>query len=210
MPVEQAPGGYDKNPLTPPGYDKVPEKTLEEQLAGGAVGSLIGNFEHEVYLDGKRLPQTPSKITYEYVDQTETIRLANEGNLTLPRMDAPMKISFDFVCTSEKYPFTHEVGYDRKRWTDFLWQIKNDRRPIDFEVVRHHWADKESGTFDVSMKVLLTDWQFNEDAEQDDDFTISVTLLEYFEQRNLEIDHDVQHHLIQNRKIRGWATSGGR
>lgn len=165
---------------------------------------------HEVYLDGKRLPQTPEKIEYEYVDQTEVIRLANQGNLTLPRKDAPMKITFDFVCTTEKYPFTWSVGFDRKRWTDYLMQIKSDCRPIDFEVIRNHESGNESATFNLSMKVLLTDWHFVEDAEQDSDFIISVTLLEYFEQRNLEIDADIQHHLIQNRKVRGWATKGGR
>lgn len=227
--------GHGKNPgggLRPgeyvdPDAPRVPEKELassnpfQDDLNGYAPNVnfhpmpdidvlLGGNAEHEVYLDGKRLPQTPAKITYEYADQTEVIRLANEGNLTLPRKEAPLKISFDFVCTSEYYPYTHIVGYARKRWTDFLWSIKQEKRPVDFEVVRHHSGKKDSATFDVSMRVLVTDWQFNEDAEQDDDFTISITLMEYFEQRNLEIDHDVQHHLIQNRKIRGWATSGGR
>lgn len=163
---------------------------------------------HEVYLDGRLIPQTPSKITYEYPDQTETIRLANQGNLTIPRWDAPIKVSFDFVCTTGKYPFTWDTDYERKRWTDYLWQIKQDRRPINFAIWRYKENENEGGTFNVSMKVLLTDWSFVEDAEQDSDFIISVTLMEYFSQNNLEINEDVQHHLIQNRRNRGWAERG--
>lgn len=163
---------------------------------------------HEVYLDGRLLPQTPSKITYEYQDETEVVRLANQGNFTIPKWDSPIKISFDFVCTTEKYPFTWDVNYDRKRWTDYLYTIKTERRPIKFAVWRYHDGNNQSGTFNVGMTVLLTDWSFVEDAEQDSDFIISVTLIEYFPQRNLEIDEDIQHHLIQNRRARGWTSVG--
>lgn len=189
-------GSTDPNPMRPRSTTGVQHFNLTDA--------------HEVYLDGTLLPQTPSKITYEYIDQTETIRLANQGNFTIPRKDAPMKISFDFVCSTEKYPFTWDVDYDRKRWTDWLWQIKQDCRPIFFAIYRYHEGGNGSGTFNVGMKVLLTDWSFVEDAEQDSDFIISVTLLEYCPQTNLEVNEDVQHHLIQNRRVRGWAESGGR
>lgn len=164
---------------------------------------------YEVYLADHLLPQTPSKITYEYADQTETIRLANEGNLTIPRYDGPMKISFDFVCSTSKYPYTWDVTYMRKIWTDWLWIIKNARQPVYFEVCRtsppKEYPKMGDGTFNVSMKVLITDWSFVEDAEQDDDFIISITLMEYCEQKNLEINADVTHHLVQNRRVRGWT-----
>lgn len=207
-----APNGYSNRPSNNTGVS-VDTSHLPSPIGMGERGQTYTQElkgVHEVYLDSKLIPQTPEKIEYEYVDQTEVIRLANQGNLTIPRKDAPMKITFEFVCTTEKYPFTWTVDYDRKRWTDYLWEIKSNCKPIDFEVIRHHESGNQSGTFNVSIKVLLTDWHFVEDASQDSDFIISVTLLEYFEQRNLEIDHDVQHHLIQNRNVRGWATSGGR
>ena len=163
---------------------------------------------HEVYIDGILLPQTPSKITYEYPDETEVVRLANQENYTIPKHDSPIKISFDFVCSTEKYPFTWDTDYDRKRWTDYLWTIKQERRPVNFAVWRYHDSKNQSGTFNVAMKMLVTDWSFVEDAEQDSDFIISITLLQYFEQRNLEIDTDIQHHLIANRRARGWAATG--
>lgn len=166
---------------------------------------------YEIYLDDRLIPQTPSKITWEYPDENETIRLANQGNLTIPRTDSPIKISFDMVCTSETYPFTYDVTYVRKKWTDFLWEIKSQRKPVNFEVVRkgnYTISRPGDGIFSVSMKVLIADWSFVEDAEQNDDFIISITLLQYFEQKNLEINSDVQHHLIQNRRARGWTEIG--
>ena len=159
---------------------------------------------HKVWLDGELIPQTPAKITYEYPDNTEIIRLANEGNFTVAKYDSPIKISFEFKATYDEYPFTwgYSDGADpiRESWTDKLWYIKVNRKPIRFDVQR------KISTINVSMKVLLTDWNFVEDAEDRSDLTISVNLIEYCPQMNLETDASVEHHLIQNREARGWAA----
>lgn len=159
---------------------------------------------HKVWLDGELIPQTPEKITYEYPDNTEIIRLANESNFTVAKLDSPIKISFEFKCTYNEYPWTwgYSQGADpiRESWTDKLWYIKVNRKPIRFEVQR------SISTINVSMKVLLTDWSFVEDANDNSDLTISVNLIEYFPQNNLETDATVEHHLILNRTARGWAT----
>lgn len=165
---------------------------------------------HKVWLDGHLIPQTPAKITYEYPDKTETIRLANHTNLTIPRMDEPIKISFEFKVTTDMYPWTWDPSEEptlfstREHWTDYLWTVKQDREPIMFDVQRKNFD------LNVSMKVLLTDWHFVEDAEDHSDWTISVNLIEYFGQMNQEVDTTLEHHLILNRGYRGWASKRGR
>lgn len=159
---------------------------------------------HKVWLNDRMIPQTPEKITYEYPDNTEIHRLANEGNFTVPKLDSPIKISFDFKITYQEYPWTwdtHTTGVaQREYWTNLLWYIKLYKRPVRFEVLR------KISSINVSMMVLLTDWSFVEDANDNSDITISVNLIEYCPQLNLETDATVEHHLIQNRIARGWAA----
>lgn len=161
-----------------------------------------------VYLDTHLFPQTPAKITYEYPDNTETIRLGNQHNLTLPRKDSPIKISFETVLTKKKYPYTWGLSNGapevRESWTNYLWELKQARVPVWFEVRRN------DSPMNVCMRVLLTDWSWYEDAEQDDDVVLTINLIEYCEQHNQEIDASLEHHLIANRVNRGWAARRGR
>lgn len=182
------------------------------------------NGAYKIYIGGQLLPQTPAKITYEHDDQTEVIRLANQKNLTIPRLEAPLKISFEFKLTYDSYPWTwiNNVSSNiRIGWLDYLQGIKNDRKPIDFWVIRDENNDdfayipegEERLDMDpkpnLTMKVLLTDWSFVEDAEDNSDFTVNVTFLEYCPQKNQEIIADLEHHLILNRQARGWKTRRG-
>lgn len=156
---------------------------------------------HRFYLGDRLLPQTPAKITVEYPDNTETIRIASDTNLTIPHHDSPIKISFDFELTTRNYPWTWDVS-EHFIWTDKLWEWKQKKEPINFLMVREE-------AFDIAMKVLLTDWSFVEDAENESDITVSVTLIEYFPQTNVEINTDIEHHLIKNRNNRGWMSGRG-
>lgn len=156
---------------------------------------------HHVWLDGHLIPQTPSKITFEHEDRTEVIKLANDMSLTVGHADGPMTISFEFKDTYQEYPWTFPEAH-RLDWSDIFYIWKTGQYPFRFVVDRYY------NDHDVSLMVLLTDWSYVEDAEDNNDFTFSITLMEYIPQTNQEISMDIQHHLIKNRTAQGWRSGG--
>lgn len=167
-------------------------------------GGLQGAYKF--YLDGKILPQTPEKLTVEYPDNTEEIRLANGENFTIPRRDSPIKFSFEFDLTSDYYEYYQWYGdtgvyQDHKQWANWLWEIKHDKRPVSFFVDR-------GDLYPIIQTVIVGDWSWVEDATRNDDYRVSITLIQYFPQTNIETNEDIQHHLVRNKNARGWTSRG--
>lgn len=158
---------------------------------------------HKVWLDGHLIPQTPEKITFNHEDRTEVITLANGDSLTIGRKDGPITIQFDFKDTYDCYPWTFAEA-ERLTWSDTLWRWKQQQYPFPLDIERFY------NPIDVHMTVLLTDWSYVEDANDMNDFTYSITLMEYRPQRNQELDTDINHHLIHNRLTSGWLTDNWR
>lgn len=151
---------------------------------------------HKVWLDGNLLPLTPEKITYEYEDRTEVITLCNGETLTVGHKDGPVTVKFEFKDTTHDYPWIEPLGR-RGDWSDVFWIWKQNVYPFRFDVKRYY------SKLNVSMIVLLKDWSFVEDANDNSDMTYSVTLIEYRPQTNMEINANIQHHLQQNRVAKG-------
>lgn len=156
---------------------------------------------HRVWLDGHLLPQTPEKITFDHEDRTESIVLANGNSFTIGRKDGPIKISFDFKDTYACYPWTFGETH-RLDWADIFWTWKQNQYAFPFEI------ERVNNPHNVSLNVLLTDWSYSEDANDNSDFTYTITLMEYCPAINQEVNFDIEHHLVQNRVAKGWRSGG--
>ena len=127
------------------------------------------------------LPQTPSKITISNEDKTEVVSTADGRPFTIPHYDGPQKIEFEFDITCKDYPFTFKDAQEGIRfYTDLMWDIKAQKGPIGITIIR------SGGQPYTDMRVLLQDYSYVEDAENANDYTFSVTFMDYYTQTNHE------------------------
>lgn len=163
-------------------------------------------FYSEVYefkLADLVLPITPASVDYKYSDNTEIITTANDDTFVIPHKDGLMEItfSFDIPHPDHKYPYENKNGErNPKKFIDKYKQAKLTKKPVNFSINRK----RGYRLFDTSLQVIWKDLTIKEDASNGNDFTFNVTLLEYKEQHNQEIDQLSEHWLIQSQNARGW------
>ena len=67
---------------------------------------------YEFYMDGVRLPVTPSSLTIKTANQNKTINLINEGQVNVLKTPGLSKISFSALLPNREYPFAcYPSGY---------------------------------------------------------------------------------------------------
>lgn len=153
---------------------------------------------HKFYINDVQLPQTPSKITISNQDKTEVFTNANGRPVTIPKPDGPQTYEFEFEITHQAYPFTFsEVLKNFKYYTDLLWNIKNNQEPCTLTITRYNGIHYKEN-------VLLTDYNWVEDSANDNDVTISVKFINFWEWGNQELQEGIGHHLIRVKNARGW------
>lgn len=160
---------------------------------------------HEFYLDGIRLPQTPSKFTIKNTDKTEIIDLSSGDVFTLLKKDGAKTIEFEFKCSDRVQPYqwhTSDTKHSKDYWNRLFETRKMTQEPIDVCVLRIEYDH-------YFCPCVLTDYTFTEDAEDNDDWTVSVTFKEYHGQNNQELDATITHHLTKNRVNAGWRSGRG-
>ena len=60
---------------------------------------------YEFYMDGVRLPVTPSSLTIKISNQNKTINLINEGQRNIIKTPGLSKYSFNALLPNREYPF---------------------------------------------------------------------------------------------------------
>ena len=75
---------------------------------------------YEFYMDGVRLPVTPSALTIKISNQNKTINLINEGQVNVLKTPGLSKISFSALLPNREYPFAcypnvRVLGYPHRR-----------------------------------------------------------------------------------------------
>ena len=67
---------------------------------------------YEFYMDGVRLPVTPSALTIKINNQNKTINLINEGQRNIIKTPGLSKYSFNALLPNREYPFAcYPNGY---------------------------------------------------------------------------------------------------
>lgn len=163
---------------------------------------------YKVYLTVKGedilLPQTPASITISNEDKTKQETLVNGRPFTIPQIDGAQTFKFEFSITKEAYPFTFKDALKGIRYyTDLVWQIKEDRQPIGLTIIRTH------GQPSTCVTVLLQDYSYIEDYDDLNDYTFTVTFVEYHPQKNQELPASAEperHHLLVAGEATGWSS----
>ncbi len=159
---------------------------------------------YKVYLTVKGedilLPQTPDKIEISNEDKTQVLTLVNGRPFTVPQLDGPQTFKFDFEITRQTYPYTFEEAVKGIRFfTDLVWQIKQDREPIELTIIRTRGEPSTHAT------VLLQNYPYVEEADNNSDYIFSVSFVEYYPQKNQELQTTETHHLLVAGEATGWS-----
>lgn len=127
------------------------------------------------------LPITPGALTIKTPSMNQTINLANEGEINIPKDRGLREISFDFLLPQvQKYPFAnYQLGsYTATTMIPLLNMWKQTRLPFQFIVVRT--SPKGKILYFTSIKCLIEDYTYEEDAEEHGlDVLCSIELKEY-------------------------------
>lgn len=145
------------------------------------------------------LPLTPDSIEISTTDKTKEETLVNGRPFTIAQLDGAQTFKFNFEIFNKPYPFLFMEGFRGIRFfTDLVWQIKQDRKPIELTILR------TNGKPHTHSIVLLQDYSYTEDADNLSDYTFSVSFIEYYPQKNQELQTTETHHLLAAGESSGW------
>lgn len=136
---------------------------------------------YEFYMDGVRLPVTPSALTIKISNQNKTINLINEGQLNIIKTPGLSKISFNALLPNREYPFAYYPnGYQPAQYyMNKLEMLKTACKPFEFSVIRIDDSGEELMSAQP-MTVSLESYELNEDAASYGvDVMAKIELLQY-------------------------------
>ena len=120
---------------------------------------------YEFYMDGVRLPVTPSALTIKISNQNKTINLINEGQVNVLKTPGLSKISFSALLPNREYPFAcYPSGYQPAQYyMSKLESLKTACKPFEFSVIRIDDSGEELMSAQP-MTVSLESYELAEDA----------------------------------------------
>lgn len=132
---------------------------------------------YSFYLGGMKFPITPSELEVKIKGANKTLTLANEGEINFLRTPGLTEVEVDMVVPAFRgYSFS-----DSYRSPDYylsqLESMMTSKEPIQFVVSRT--SPSGSLLFDTNLKVGIEDYTIKEDAEDNSDLTISISLKQY-------------------------------
>lgn len=133
---------------------------------------------YEFYIDGVKLPVTPSKLELKLKGNNKTIDLINDSEVNVLKSPGLTEISFDCLIPQVQYPFAEPLQA-AETYTGLFERLMANKTPFIFNVIR----TKPSGTmlFSTEIKVSLESYTITEDASEGFDLVIKVSLLQYKE-----------------------------
>lgn len=127
------------------------------------------------YLGGKLLPVTPAKITTKVGNSNKVMELANEGEINLIKYPKLTEYSFDFELPFNKLPYSAREC-DPKEILDMLEDAKLNKKILTFQIVRTMY---NTSRFPTEQQVSVEDYEIEEDANNNSDMTVSITLKKF-------------------------------
>lgn len=136
---------------------------------------------YRFYLDDILLPVTPSELSVKVGDKNETIELLNDKDLILLKNPALSEISFSILLPAQNVPY---AVYENNKFIEAgeiikkIQKLKDDKKKFLFSVIRRI-GDKTY--FDSMIKVVLSDYDTKESADEGFDLIMNINLKEYKE-----------------------------
>ena len=131
---------------------------------------------YEFFIDGVKLPVTPSKLEMKIKGQNKTVDLINGGEVNVLKSPGLTEISFDCLIPQVQYPFAEPLQ-EAETYTGLFKRLLVEKRSFPFNVTR----SKPSGEllFSTEMTVSLESYTITEDASEGLDLVIKVSLKQY-------------------------------
>ena len=115
---------------------------------------------YEFYMDGVRLPVTPSALTIKISNQNKTINLINEGQRNIIKTPGLSKYSFNALLPNREYPFAcYPNGYQPAQYyMSLLEKLKREcpDKPLMVSLESYELSE-DAGSYgvDVMAKIEL-------------------------------------------------------
>lgn len=151
----------------------------------------VPNKPAEFSLNNILLPVTPHTFKVDNDNQNLVDQLVDGDPVTIARLDGAQTLSIDFLVPLYPEPFLYDERAltGRKAYTDYLWQLKQDRAKV---VLTINYPDGDS----ICFPYLLQTYSYTQSAENGSDYDFSITLVEYYPPANLEMAEQIQNQLI--------------
>ena len=136
---------------------------------------------YKFYLDDILLPVTPAELSVKVGDKNETIELLNDKDLILLRNPALSEISFSILLPAQNVPY---AIYENNKFVEAgeiikkIQKLKDDKKKFLFSVIRRIG---NKTYFDSMIKVVLSDYDTKESADEGFDIIMNINLKEYKE-----------------------------
>lgn len=136
---------------------------------------------YKFYLDDILLPVTPAELSVKVGDKNETIELLNDKDLILLRNPALSEISFSILLPAQNVPY---AVYENNKFVEAgeiikkIQKLKDDKKKFLFSVIRRIG---NKTYFDSMIKVVLSDYDTKESADEGFDLIMNINLKEYKE-----------------------------
>lgn len=153
----------------------------------------VGRGPALFYINRVLLPVTPSSFSVDNDNQNLVDQLVDGDPVTIAKLDGAQTIKMTLLLPLYPDPsFTfdmEQVVVEPKYYRDMFWKLKQDREPVVFTI---NYPD---GDF-VNGKFLLQTYSYTQDAKNGSDYSVELTLVEYYPAENQEMSEQIQNNLI--------------
>lgn len=135
---------------------------------------------YNFFIDGVRLPVSPSKLTLKINNKNKTLDLMDLGEINIIKKVGLTDISFEVLLPSKEYSFAVYDGNgfkEPKYYLEKLKSLKKDNKPFRLNISR--FSPVGDYLFSNYMKVSLERYSIVEEAENGMDIMVSIELKEY-------------------------------
>lgn len=131
---------------------------------------------YRFFLDGFELPVAPAKLETKINNQNKTFVLANMLEVNRLKKAGLTEITFTAPVPHGDYPWKNSSASPNEVLGK-LEELKTSEKPFQFIVNRER--DDRLPSFNTNMKVSLEEYNIVEDAEDNSDLSIEITLKQY-------------------------------
>ena len=136
--------------------------------------------QYDFYFGKTRLPVTPGKLDISIKDKNETVVLASEGEVSIPKKPGLTTYEFKFLLPTNPYPFARYMngnGFENpETYLTKLEKYKKKKKHFEFSV---SFRNSEGVKPVLSQVVEILDYKIVHDAEDNNDVTVQIKLRQY-------------------------------
>ena len=134
---------------------------------------------YNLYLGNILCPVAPEKISVNYGNGCEVVKLADGGELGVPKGKFLREIEFSLLLPNSEYPFAiYNNGFcDAEHYLEKFEKLLRDKNPFQFIVIR--CSENRFYGRGTNIKCLMESLRVDEDVKFGVDYSAKIKLREY-------------------------------